>query len=464
MKNSTQEEVRVPERLYAIVDVETTGGTTYYSRITEISIFLWNGERVIDEFSSLINPQIPIPAFITQLTGIDDGMVAGAPTFEEVAQRVLEITADAVFVAHNVNFDFSMIAYELKRLGFEFQRKKLCTVKLSRKFLPGYSSYSLGRLCAQLDIVIHGRHRARGDAEATTILFSRIYELSGGDPGQANEKWIKSLPEALSRETVDRLPETAGIFYFLNEEQEIIYTGSAPNVYKKVTTHLAHSGKKSIKIRTELTDIDFEPTGSELIARLKVASAIEKHRPKYNALPRKRNGESCWTIGAYPDMFGYLHLDVLPVASSSTRFQLVFGQKKEAESHLQMLCKRYQLCERLCGLRDTPTCNDKMCMKACLQREPAVSYNVRVEQALHHRFFSHDSFVILDKGFAPGEQSFVMIEENRYVGYGSFHRESEALTSWEDFRDFLHTDHATMEKMEIIQSFISTHKPQLIIA
>jgi DNA polymerase III subunit epsilon len=160
--------------MYAIVDIETTGGGLRTGKITEITIFLYDGETITDSFVSLINPECPIPYFITQFTGINDQMVAHAPRFFEVAKKIIEFTDNRIFVAHNASFDYGFIKKEFNDLGFNFHRKTLCTVKLSRKYFPGYKSYSLGEVCQQLDIDINNRHRASGDARATVALFGKI--------------------------------------------------------------------------------------------------------------------------------------------------------------------------------------------------------------------------------------------------------------------------------------------------
>lgn len=160
--------------MYAIIDIETTGQSAANGRITEIAVFIHNGFVVTESFSSLINPECYIPGFITQLTGIDNEMVKSAPRFYEVARKIVEITQDKVFVAHNVSFDYRFIQEEFKRLGYDYQRKTMCTVRMGRKYLPGHRSYSLGKLCSELDISIIGRHRAAGDALATVKLFEMI--------------------------------------------------------------------------------------------------------------------------------------------------------------------------------------------------------------------------------------------------------------------------------------------------
>ncbi len=162
--------------MYAIIDIETTWQASATGKITEIAIYIHNGFEITESFASLINPECYIPGFITNLTGIDNEMVKTAPRFYEIARKIVEITQDKVFVAHNVSFDYRFIQEEFKRLGYDYQRKTMCTVRLGRKFLPGYKSYSLGKLCDELGISIKGRHRAAGDALATVKLFELILE------------------------------------------------------------------------------------------------------------------------------------------------------------------------------------------------------------------------------------------------------------------------------------------------
>ncbi|MDA3879339.1 MAG: 3'-5' exonuclease [Prolixibacteraceae bacterium] len=162
--------------MYAVIDIETNGGNRQTGKITEIAVFIFDGYEIIESFTTLINPESHIPQYITELTGISNQMVANAPKFYEIAKKIVEITENRVFVAHNVSFDYSFIQKEFKELGYNYTRKKLCTVKLSRKYLPGHSSYSLGKICDKLNIAINGRHRAAGDAQATVELLKRILE------------------------------------------------------------------------------------------------------------------------------------------------------------------------------------------------------------------------------------------------------------------------------------------------
>src|ERR1051325_7972827 len=214
--------------MFAIIDTETTGGNPVKDRIMEIAIVLHDGEKVIEEFSTLINPQTPIAPFIISLTGINDDMVAGAPTFESIADNIMRITDKSIFVAHNCRFDYSVLRKEFKRMGIRFQRKQLCTVHLSQKLIPGRQSYSLGKLCRGMGIPVEKRHRALGDARATALLFEKL--LSSDRQHIIDSVFVDELegadvPPNLSRETVDDLPEETGVFYFLDDKLNTLYVG-----------------------------------------------------------------------------------------------------------------------------------------------------------------------------------------------------------------------------------------------
>lgn len=159
---------------YAIVDIETTGAYPSASGITEIAILIHDGVDIVERYETLINPERLIPLSIQALTGISDEMVANAPIFNEVAERIHQMLSGCVFVAHNVNFDYSFIKHHLSLAGYELDTRRLCTVRMSRQIKPGLKSYSLGKLCDTLGIQIENRHRAGGDAQATAILFSKL--------------------------------------------------------------------------------------------------------------------------------------------------------------------------------------------------------------------------------------------------------------------------------------------------
>ena len=208
--------------MYAVVDIETTGKGYHRQKITEISIIIFDGKQIVNEFTSLVNPQQQISTFITNLTGITNAMIRNAPLFATIANKVAEITKGCIFVAHNVNFDYNIIKDEFKNIGLDFKRKKLCTVRLSRKIMPNLRSYSLGSICALEQIPINGRHRAKGDAEATVELFKRLIQR---DKTFVINSFLNAkskqatLPPLLDKKIVDNLPETAGVYYFKNPKK-----------------------------------------------------------------------------------------------------------------------------------------------------------------------------------------------------------------------------------------------------
>ncbi|RZK70061.1 MAG: DNA polymerase III subunit epsilon, partial [Pedobacter sp.] len=223
--------------MYAIVDIETTGGYASGNGITEISIQVHDGTCIIHNWDTLINPEQYIPSHIESLTGISNEMVVDAPIFDKVAEEIYTLLHDKIFVAHNVNFDYSFIRHHLSLAGYNLNVKKLCTVRLSRKLFPGQSSYSLGKLCGSLQIPLENRHRAGGDAAATAILFSKLLEAdSAGIIIQSLAKASKeqALPPNLSKSYIERLPTNPGIYYFKDQKGKVIYVGKAKNIKKRV--------------------------------------------------------------------------------------------------------------------------------------------------------------------------------------------------------------------------------------
>ena len=209
--------------MYAIIDIETTGGNASRERITEIAIFIHDGKQVVNEYSTLVNPECKVPPFVARLTGITDEMLVNAPKFYEVARDIVEITEGCTFVAHNAAFDYSFVKQEFLNLGYKYKRPVLCTVKMSRKLLPGHKSYSLGNLCNSLGIQITSRHRAAGDALATVKLFDRLLSV---DP-TLNQIPTDGLHPSLDRTVFSSLPSTAGVYYFHDENAKLLYIGKS---------------------------------------------------------------------------------------------------------------------------------------------------------------------------------------------------------------------------------------------
>lgn len=408
--------------LYSIVDIETTGNGYRGQRITEISIFVFDGKKIVNEFTSLVNPEQNIPAFITNLTGITDAMVRTAPKFYEIAKTIEEITHDTVFVAHNVNFDYNIIKQEFKDLGFDFKRQKLCTVRLSRKIIPGLKSYSLGNICSVEGIRISERHRARGDAEATLALFQRLINKDHQFTINAflnRRSRQATLPPLIEKKVVDDLPEMPGVYYFKNLQKEIIYVGKANNIKQRVISHFYDKKKKEISMCLETANITYEVMGSELLALLKESADIKRLYPKFNRAQRRAS--EAVGLFSYEDQKGIIHL-------AYNRLKLVpnaimkFYNISECRNLLEKICETYNLCPKYCHLQtNVNTCfhyQIKKCNGICSGKEIVKDYNKRVKEAIKSLGLQTENLVIKERGRTAEEIGFALILNGIYKGYG----------------------------------------------
>ncbi len=408
--------------MFAVIDTETTGGSPKNDKITEIAVFIHDGLTIVDEFITLVNPEVNIPYYITGLTGITNEMVSDAPKFYEIARKIVELTEDKIFVAHNVNFDYSFIRNEFKELGYEFNRKTLDTVRLARQVVPGLPSYSLGKLCASIGIPLNNRHRAGGDALATVKLLE---ELLTRDQKKIAAKILKpghpeGLNEYITKKVLNKLPEETGVYYFWNDKQELIYIGKSKDIRTRIFQHLHNqSTRKAMEMRDKIADITWELTGNELIALLLESDEIKKHKPIYNRMQRR----SIFNFGLYSfeDQNGYINFSIS--STNETEPPLTtFTSKREGREMLTQWVEDYKLCHRLSGLYDSAgPCFHKgigECYGACTGEEPAESYNRRVQSFLKRFEYDHQDFLIIDKGKSKGEIGVVCIEKGQYRGFG----------------------------------------------
>lgn len=297
--------------MYCIVDLETTGGKG--NKITEIAMIKFDGEKVVDEFTSLINPECSIPYFISKLTGITDEMVTYAPKFYQVAKEVTLFLEGCTFVAHNVFFDFNVLRNEYRELGYDFRSEKLCTVRLARKHFPGHVSYSLGKICATLGISIEDRHRAKGDAQATVELFKRILDRVSRDEleREARPKHKFSLPPKLDEDLLLQAPEGTGIYYLKDESGQVLYVGKSVNIKKRLASHFRVNlkRKKDVELKNQVANIDYQVTHNELVALILEAQEIKKLRPQFNSSLNRVKFRYCLDL---KEVDGYL----LPTVST----------------------------------------------------------------------------------------------------------------------------------------------------
>ena len=342
------------DKIYAIIDIETTGGKAARDKITEIAIVLHDGQEVIDRYETLINPERSIPANITRITNITDAMVAEAPKFYEVAKEIVERTKGAIFVAHNVRFDYSFIREEFKRLGFVFSRRQLCTVRLTRRVFPGLKSYGLSNLIRHFNLTINGRHRAMGDAVATTELFEIIMakKSSKEEVNSMINHGIKvsQLPANITLTKLHSLPEDCGVYYFYNRVGEIIYIGKSVNIKKRVMSHFVKQTEKSRKLYENVWDISFEVTGSELAALLLESHEIKYHHPHINRAQRARSYP--YALHSYQNQEGYICMDILKVnRKQKQKLNILreFATSYSAKGALDRILQEFNLCQTYCN-------------------------------------------------------------------------------------------------------------------
>lgn len=412
--------------MYAIIDIETTGGSPRLEKITEVAIYQHDGNKITGEFVTLVNPERNIPYYITNLTGITNEMVENAPRFYEIARKIVELTEGRTFVAHNARFDYSFIREEFKSLGFNYKRNLLDTVTLSRKLLPGHKSYSLGNICSDLQISINGRHRAYGDAFATVKLFEILMEkdreLNGCGASIFRRTKTSKLNPNLDLAKLDSIPEEPGVYYFYNEKHDLIYIGKSRNLHQRINTHLSNNTtNRAMEMRDLISDIDWETTGSELIALLKESFEIKKNKPVYNRAQRRTG--FLWGIFRFTDENGYINYRFGPTNTDEVPVS-VFTSKERARSKLESMVEKYNLCQKLSGLYETDgACfhhQVSICSGACCGKESTFDYNIRAAKACDEFTFSTRNFFIIDKGRDKEERCAVKIQNGKFSGYGFF--------------------------------------------
>lgn len=446
--------------MYAIVDIETTGGYAANHRITEIAIYHHDGMRVTEHYHTLLNPGRNIPYYITGLTGITTEMVLDAPTFEEIAEDIFNLLDGKVFVAHNAHFDYSFLKREFELAGINWSAKKLCTVRLSRKIIPGLRSYSLGSLSESLGVTITNRHRAGGDASATAKIFDLLLRR---DEDNHIAKALKKnsgetiLPPNLPKEEFDRLPAKPGVYYFQNARGQVIYVGKAINIKKRIAGHFTGDAREwsRSRIRNEIHHISYELTGNELIALILESQEIRRLWPKYNQAQKYRVEE--WGIYNYEDQNGYYRFSV-NVAMKGTRPLIRFSTKGDAWNFLWERVREYELCPKLCGLQVSQgLCFNYQtgeCRGACMCIESVKKYNKRVAKALQTFQSKGGSVAIIGKGRNIDEQSLVLVENGNYRGFGFFNKDV-SISDFESAKTYVRSSVETPTVQNLINSYLN---------
>ncbi|SCY54625.1 DNA polymerase-3 subunit epsilon [Flavobacterium anhuiense] len=451
--------------MYAILDIETTGGQFNEEGITEIAIYKFDGHEVVDQFISLVNPEIPIQPFVVKLTGINNAMLRSAPKFYEVAKRIIEITQDCVIVAHNASFDYRILRTEFRRLGYDFEAKTLCTVELAKKLIPEQPSYSLGKLVRSLGIPMADRHRASGDAMATTKLFKMLLEK---DVEKTIVKdFIKlEVEKGISPKFLDilnQMPAKTGVYYIYKEDGTLIYIGKSQNIKKRVNQHFTGVTTKSKRIQAEVFTITYDETGSELIALLKESQEVKVNRPRYNRSQKK----TVFPVALYSeiDSNGYINL-ILEKADGRKKEITSYVSLQEGKNALFKITAKYHLCQKLTGLYQTKKeCFQykiKECDGACIGEVTSEIYNLRVQQFISENSFENKSMVLIDRGRNINERSAILIENGIYKGY-AYYDLNYQITNIDILKNILVPMQHNRDVKNIIQSYIRKSKSLKIL-
>ena len=410
--------------MYAIVDIETTGGNATTGSITEIAIVITDGVTVLHRYETLVNPKQSIPPFIQNLTGITDDMVADAPVFSEVAEHVFELLCDKVFVAHNVNFDYSFVAHQLSQHGYKLQLGKLCTVRLSRKIFTELPSYSLGNLCRSLGIKISNRHRASGDAFATADLFKM---LLANDKDNHIELMLKKgsresyLPMHLNKSDLDSMPNRPGVYYFHDVKGKVVYVGKAKRLQKRVTSHFSNNSvsKKKQDLLRIVTKISYRECGNDLMASVYESIEIKRLWPMFNRSQKKY--EHRYGICSYLDQRGIKRLGIVK-KKKNIQIHVGFPLQIDGTRILNKLVREHGLCPKMCFLQDEKIecvgVEEEFCSGICKHGKYTGIYNRKVDKALKKLLSEEPSLVIFGQGRSKDELSCVMIDKRDYLATG----------------------------------------------
>jgi len=381
-----------PQRL-AFIDLETTGANPQRDRITEIGIVEVVGGQV-SEWSTLVNPQRPIPAFIQQLTGIRNDMVADAPSFAEVAAELAQRLDGCLFIAHNARFDYGFVKHEFQRLGQRFRADVLCTVRLSRALFPQFPKHNLDSLIARHDLRHADRHRALADADLIWQFWRKASAAS--DPAQfeaALQQQLQrpSLPPHLDADVLDDLPESPGVYLFHGENDVLLYVGKSINLRKRVLSHFSADTRddKEMRLAQQVRRIDWRETVGELGALLLESRLVKSAQPIHNR-QLKHAGELCgwWLEEVAPGDFRPRLVTGDDAAFDIGNLYGLFASRREALNTLRKIAQAHLLCPQVLGLEAAQpgrACfahQVQQCKGACVGKEPPGLHSARLMSAL----------------------------------------------------------------------------------
>ncbi len=456
--------------MFAIVDLETTGLNPHDDRIIEIAIILYDGKNVTETFTTLINPEQNLYPFVSRLTGLYNVDLNTAPRFYNIARKIVQLTQKRILVAHNVRFDYAFLRREFLRLGYHFHRRQLCTERLSREKFKELSSYKLGNLCRNFAIPLPRAHRALDDAKATLKLFQKLQISKAQTVEPVN--WHSAqketiLPPDLRREQISALPEKTGVYFFYDSAGKLIYIGKSTNIRKRVMGHFSSDmqSQRLHNFKNQIHQIEYEITGSELVALLLESDLIKKKQPKYN----RDQKHTRYRYGIFSrkgdNGYFYIYWQILNKAQDkplNSHPLLAFSNKKELSVFLDKLITRFKLCQKLCGVHKTKgPCfhyHIKLCNGACIGEESPKTYNQRVERALGQFYYDFPNFFIISEGRTNRERSVIVIENGSYRGFGFVNSRNVRQDRFSYLRKCIQNRLDNQDVRRIITRYLQTHQ------
>ncbi len=453
------------------VDIETNGINHIRGRVIEVAAIRVENGKVTDTFRSLVDPETELPYFITKLTGITTNDLKGAPTFDQIADDLQAILKDAIFVAHNVRFDYSFLKQEFGRVGLNFLPKQLCTVKLSRTLYPHVKGHKLADIIARHNFSFAARHRAYDDA---AVLWQFLqYIEKNFTPEQiemAISKQLKqpSIPKSLQPELVKNLPETVGVYIFEDADGRPLYVGKSINIKKRVMSHFGrdHAESKEFKISQAIENITTYETGGELAALLLESKLVKELQPLYNRQLRRTAKLTLAKQKLNDD--GYLQVTLEEAsqidASVAGQVLAVYPRRNKARDSVTQLTKLYELCPKLMGLeKSNGSCfwrQLRKCRGACVGVESALSYNARLLAAFERQRIKAWPYrgAILVEEKIPGAINVKAIVVDQWCVLGELTQQEYCAPVLES-----RPRHFDLDTYKILQSFLASKLDRLRI-
>jgi DNA polymerase-3 subunit epsilon len=378
---------------YVLIDLETTGATPLVDRITEIALIRYEQGVEVARWQTLVNPEIPIPPFIQQLTGIENHMVESAPVFKQVAGQLLDHLDGAVLCAHNVRFDHGFLKNEFKRIGINLRQKVLCTVKLSRRLYPQHYSHGLDAIIKRHEIYCGARHRAMGDVEVLAqFLALASRELGANAVSDAAAYLLKgpALPSGIDPALIDDMPESPGVYLFYGDNSLPLYIGKSVNIRARVLSHFSgdHASTKEMRISQEVRHIEWIETAGEFSALLLESRLVKERQPVYNRQLRRERQLCSWRLAQSPaarPLVTLVREDDIDPAATGELFG-TFRSKRQAVEVLRQIAETHALCPKLLGLEAGKggcfAYQLRRCKGVCAGREAPELHYLRLQQAL----------------------------------------------------------------------------------